>query len=52
MLAGQAPEEELLRRLAPAVGLHVLDLFILAGAAVLDDVAPVAPLPSSGWRTW
>ncbi|WP_329235981.1 hypothetical protein OG488_33280 [Streptomyces sp. NBC_01460] len=41
VLAGQAPEEELLRRLAPAVGLHALDLFILAGGAVPDDVAPV-----------
>ncbi|MFC8229768.1 hypothetical protein [Streptomyces sp. NPDC057287] len=41
VLAGKAPEVELLRWLAPAVGLQVLDLFVLAGAAVPDDVAPV-----------
>ncbi|MFB7373429.1 hypothetical protein ACFC0D_26660 [Streptomyces sp. NPDC056222] len=41
VLAGDTPSEGLLRRLAPAVGFHALDLFILAGLAVPDDMAPV-----------
>ncbi|MFJ8863786.1 hypothetical protein ACIRD8_35935 [Streptomyces sp. NPDC102451] len=40
VLAGEAPGEGLLRRIAPAVGFHAVDLFILAGLAVPDDMAP------------
>lgn len=41
VLAGEAPGHELLRRIAPAVGFHAVDLFILAGLAVPDDMAPL-----------
>ncbi|MEV7523511.1 hypothetical protein [Streptomyces sp. NPDC091371] len=41
VLAGEAPCEELLQRIAPAVGHHAVDLFILAGLAVPDDLAPL-----------
>lgn len=41
VLAGDGPGEELLRRLAPALGFHAVDLFILAGLAVPDDMAPL-----------
>ncbi|WP_316752394.1 helix-turn-helix domain-containing protein [Streptomyces herbicida] len=41
VLEGEAPGEELLRRLAAALGLHAVDLFILAGVTVPDDMAPL-----------
>ncbi|MEY9969052.1 transcriptional regulator with XRE-family HTH domain [Streptacidiphilus sp. MAP12-16] len=41
VLAGEAPSEGLLRRISPAVGFHTVDLFILAGLAVPDDMAPL-----------
>lgn len=41
VLAGRAPGEALLRRIAPAVGFRTVDLFILAGQAVPDDLAPL-----------
>lgn len=41
VLAGDSPGEELLRRLAPALGFHAVDLFILARLAVPDDMAPL-----------
>ncbi|WP_254705606.1 hypothetical protein [Streptomyces vilmorinianum] len=41
VLAGKSPSEVLLRRLAPALGFHAVDLFILAGWAVPDDLAPL-----------
>ncbi|MGW0633920.1 hypothetical protein [Streptomyces sp. NPDC002758] len=41
VLAGERPGEGLLRRLAPALGFHAVDLFILAGLAVPDDMAPL-----------
>ncbi|WP_329306807.1 hypothetical protein OG322_21490 [Streptomyces sp. NBC_01260] len=41
VLAGERPGEALLRRLAPALGLHAVDLFVLAGATVPDDLAPL-----------
>ncbi|MFE3942453.1 hypothetical protein ACFXPV_11380 [Streptomyces sp. NPDC059118] len=41
VLAGDGPGDELLRRLAPALGFHGVDLFILAGLAVPDDMAPL-----------
>ncbi|WKD36468.1 hypothetical protein [Streptomyces xanthophaeus] len=41
VLAGAAPGEELLRRIAPVLGLPAVDLFVLAGLAVPDDLAPL-----------
>ncbi|MFD3557544.1 hypothetical protein ACFWWA_36430 [Streptomyces goshikiensis] len=41
VLAGDGPGEALLRRLAPALGFHAVDLFVLAGLAVPDDMAPL-----------
>jgi hypothetical protein len=41
VLAGESPDERLLRQLAPALGFHAVDLFILAELAVPDDVAPL-----------
>lgn len=41
VLAEEPPGEGLLRRLATALGFHAVDLFILAGLAVPDDLAPL-----------
>ncbi|MPY45413.1 hypothetical protein FNH04_37585 [Streptomyces phyllanthi] len=41
MFHGQVPDPSLLQRLAPALGLHAADLFVIAGAPVPDDLAPV-----------
>ncbi|MFF0479425.1 hypothetical protein [Streptomyces sp. NPDC004284] len=41
VLAGKNPGDALLRRLGPALGFHATDLFILAGLAVPDDLAPL-----------
>lgn len=41
VLAGETPEEGLLLRLAAALGFRAVDLFILAGPAVPDDMAPL-----------
>ncbi|MFD9412505.1 hypothetical protein ACFWBN_36635 [Streptomyces sp. NPDC059989] len=41
VLAGEAPSEGLLRRIAPVVGFRAVDLFILAGLAVPEDMAPL-----------
>jgi hypothetical protein len=41
VLAGAEPGEELLRRLAPALGFREVDLFVLAGRAVPEDLAPL-----------
>ncbi|MET9604166.1 hypothetical protein ABZZ17_03765 [Streptomyces sp. NPDC006512] len=40
VLAGEAPDEEVLRQLAATLGLHAVDLFVLAGLDVPDDMAP------------
>jgi hypothetical protein len=40
VLAGADPSDELLRRLAPALGLHTADLFLFATRTVPDDLAP------------
>lgn len=40
VLAGGEPSPELLRGLAPALGLHASDLFLIAGQPVPDDLAP------------
>ncbi|WP_458248334.1 hypothetical protein [Streptomyces sp. MAI_2237] len=41
VLAGDSPSQEILRRLGSALGFHAVDLFILAGLAVPDDMAPL-----------
>ncbi|MGW1215706.1 hypothetical protein ACWD5F_39370 [Streptomyces sp. NPDC002499] len=41
VLAGEPPVEGLHQRLAPALGFHAVDLFILAGLAIPDDLAPL-----------
>jgi hypothetical protein len=41
VLSGEIPGERLLRQLAPALGFHCVDLFILAGLAVPEDLAPL-----------
>lgn len=38
---GVVPDPSLLRRLAPALGLHAADLFVIAGAPVPDELAPL-----------
>ncbi|MFC9326212.1 hypothetical protein [Kitasatospora sp. NPDC057015] len=40
VLAGAPPAAGLLRRLAAASGLHAVDLFVLAGMPVPDDLVP------------
>ncbi|MFF4113647.1 hypothetical protein [Streptomyces sp. NPDC001714] len=41
VLAGKIPTEAMLRRLAPALGFQAVDLFILSGQAVPEDLAPL-----------
>lgn len=41
VLAEASPTEVLLRRLAPALGFHAVDLFILSGGSVPEDLAPL-----------
>jgi hypothetical protein len=43
VLAGDEPSPLLLRRLAPALGLHRSDLFVIAGRPVPEDLAPPDP---------
>ncbi|MGX1617695.1 helix-turn-helix domain-containing protein [Micromonospora chalcea] len=43
VLDGTEPDSSLLRRLAPALGLHVGDLFVIAGQPVPHDLAPLDP---------
>jgi transcriptional regulator with XRE-family HTH domain len=38
-----APDPSFLRRLAPSLRLHSADLFVIAGLAVPDDLAPLDP---------
>lgn len=40
VLAGGHADDSLLRRLAPALGLHTADLFVIAGHVLPDDLAP------------
>lgn len=35
---GTAPSPDLIRKLAPALGFHTADLFVIAGLPVPDDV--------------
>jgi hypothetical protein len=48
VLDGMAPSPSLLRRLAPALNLHTADLFVIAGVAVPDDLAPLDS-KGGGW---
>ncbi|SEG56201.1 hypothetical protein SAMN04489712_106293 [Thermomonospora echinospora] len=41
VMGGAAPDSSLLRRLAPVLGLRTADLFVMAGAVVPDDLAPL-----------
>ncbi|MFE7530742.1 hypothetical protein ACFU7Y_34265 [Kitasatospora sp. NPDC057542] len=45
VLGGRPPAERLLRELAPVLGLHTADLFVLAGQPVPDDLTPVTRNP-------
>ena len=44
VLAGEAPDDELLRQIAPALGFHAVDLFLFSGLAVSDHLAPLDAL--------
>ncbi|MGW7612952.1 hypothetical protein ACWGKW_38055 [Streptomyces sp. NPDC054766] len=48
VLAGVAPTPSLLRSLGPALGMHAVDVFVMAGATVPDDLAPL----DAGARKW
>lgn len=41
VLMGETPGDEMLRQLAAPLGLHAVDLFILADSAVPEDSAPL-----------
>ncbi|MFI0966446.1 hypothetical protein ACH4S8_34395 [Streptomyces sp. NPDC021080] len=51
VLVGGAPGERLLRRIAPALGFHAVDLFVLAGLEVPDDLAP-SDAEASRWTPY
>jgi hypothetical protein len=48
VLDGGAPTPTVLRGLAPALGMHAADLFVIAGLAVPDDLAPLRKR-AAGW---
>lgn len=48
LLDGGEPNPSLLRLLAPALGLHASDVFIIAGQRVPDDLAPLDATASRG----
>ncbi|WP_212818637.1 XRE family transcriptional regulator [Polymorphospora rubra] len=54
VLDGDEPDPSLLRRLAPALGLHASDVFVIAGQRVPDDLAPLDPAAAGdpGWLAW
>lgn len=55
VLTGGEPDDPLLRRLAPAVGLHASDLFLFAARTVPDDLAPAqldGPGDVGGLLSW
>jgi hypothetical protein len=45
---GWQPGSSFLRQMAPVLGLHAADLFVIAGLRVPDDLAPVDG--TAGWR--
>jgi len=47
VIGGSAPNAATLVRLAPALGLHVQDLLVLAGIAVPEELAPLDPRAGS-----
>ncbi|SEO80199.1 helix-turn-helix transcriptional regulator [Actinacidiphila rubida] len=50
LLAGGTPDAGLLRHLAAALGYHAVDLFVLAGAPVPEDLAPLDAEAHNGVR--
>jgi hypothetical protein len=48
VLDGDEPDPSLLRQLAPALGLHPSDVFVIAGQRVPDDLAPLDATAASG----
>ena len=44
---GAVPDPDLVRKLAPALGIHAADLFVIAGLPVPDDLA--SAWPTSPW---
>lgn len=53
VLEGAEPSASLMRGLAPALGLHTSDLFLIAGRRVPDDLAPMGPVvPSVSSLVW
>jgi hypothetical protein len=50
VIEGSAPSMLLLRQLAPALGLHVQDLLVLADTSVPEDLAPLDPAAGSSAR--
>ena len=44
---GAAPDPDLVRKLAPALGIHTADLFVIAGLPVPDELA--SAWPTSPW---
>lgn len=54
VLDGSEPDPLLLRRLAPALGLHRSDMFVIAGRPVPDDLAPADPAAATavGGLAW
>lgn len=47
LLEGSMPSAPLLHRLAPVLGLHVQDLFVLASVLVPEELAPLDPAAGS-----
>jgi hypothetical protein len=50
VLDGDDPDPSLLRQLAPALGLHPSDVFVIAGQQVPDDLAPLETTAANGIR--
>ena len=47
VIDGAAPDESLLRALAPALGFHTADLFVMADVPVPEDLAPWTRQPDT-----
>ncbi len=52
VLDGAEPDPDMLRELAPVLGLHASDLFVIAGQAVPGDLVPTHPGSSVGVLAW
>ena len=51
-VGGDVAAPDALRRLAPALGWHAADLFVLAGLDLPADLAPTDPAADPGRMTW